>query len=197
MSGWVADIFPTTLAFWLALSLAFLGNEARPGLMRFSGSLAAAALVLIIPVEGWMVFQWIAALESEPSITALALLFAGLVSRVGGPRLLRSCDWKTAWVFGAVASLLLFPSTIGLSSVDVYSWGWCKVFVIGVGFLALGLVVKGNRFGVVLLFSLVVFFLHSGESRNLWDELIDPLFGVVAVLVVALRIIFPGKRTMS
>jgi len=197
MSGPTAHFIPTALACWLALSLVFLGKAPRPGPVRLAASLVAAALVLLIPVKGWMLFQWIAVLEPEPSVTVTAMLFAGLISRAGGPKLLRSCDWNSAWAFGAIGALLLFPPTIGLSSVDIYSWGWCKGLVIAVGLLTMGLLLKGNRFGVVLLIDLLVLLLRPGESKNAWDVLIDPLYGVAAVLVVLSRIFSffrPGKK---
>ena len=184
-----AHYLPTALACWLALAFVFLGKAPRPGRVRLAVSLAAAALVLLIPVKGWALFQWIAVFEPELSVTVTAMLFAGLVSRAGGPRLLRPCDWNSAWAFGAIGALLLLPATIGLSSVDVYSWGWCKGFVLVVGLLATGLLLKGNRFGVVLLIDLLVLLLRPGESNNAWDVLIDPLYGVAAVVVVLMRTI--------
>ena len=190
MSGPASHFLPTALAFWLAPSLVFLGRKARPGAVRLAVSLVAAAVVPFIPFRGWMLFQWVAVLEPEPSVTVMALLFAGLVSRAGGPKLLRSCDWNSAWAFGATASLLLFPTTIGLSSVDIYSWGWCKGFALAVGLLAMGLLLKGNRLGVVLLIGLLVYFLRTGESNNAWDVLIDPLYGAASLVVVFSRIIF-------
>lgn len=196
MSGPVAHFLPTALACWLALSLVFLGKAPRPGAVRLAVSLLAAASVLLIPVKGWMLFQWLAVLEPEPSVTVTAMLFAGLLSRAGGPRLLRSCDWNSAWAFGAIGALLLLPATIGLSSVDIYSWGWCNGFVLAVGLVTLGLLLKGNRFGVILLIDLLVLLLRPGESKNAWDVLIDPLYGTAAVIVVCFRtnsFFRPGK----
>ena len=105
MSGPVAHFLPTALACWLALSLVFLGKAPRPGAVRLAVSLLAAASVLLIPVKGWLLFQWLAVLEPEPSVRVTAMLFAGLLSRAGGPRLLRSCDWNSAWAFGAIGAL--------------------------------------------------------------------------------------------
>ena len=194
MSGPASHFLPTALACWLALSFVFLGKAPRPRPVRLAVSLVAAAIALLIPFKGWTLFQWIAVFEPEFSVTVTAMLFAGLVSRAGGPKLLRSCDWNSAWAFGAIGALLLFPPTIGLSSVDIYSWGWCNGFVLAVGLLALGLLLKGNRFGVVLLIDLLVFLLRPGESKNAWDVLIDPLYGTAALLVVFYRIISFFRR---
>ena len=60
------------------------------------------------------------------------------------------------------------------------------------------MLLKGNRFGVILLLDLLVLFFRPGESRNAWDVLIDPLYGAVAVVVVLFRILSffrPGKKT--
>ena len=96
MSGPAADFIPTALACWLALSYFFLGKAPRPGPVRLAASLLLAAAALLAPVKGWMVFQWIAVFEPELSVTVAAMLFAGLVSRAGGPKLLRACDWPRA-----------------------------------------------------------------------------------------------------
>lgn len=199
MSGPAADFIPTALACWLALSYFFLGKAPRPGPVRLAVSPIVAAAVLFVPVKGWMVFQWIALFEPELSVTVTAMLFVGLVSRAGGPKLLRACDWSSAWAFGAIGALVLFPATIGLSSVDIYSWGWGKGFVLPVGLLTLGLLLKGNRFGVILLIGLLVLFLRPEESRNAWDVLIDPVYGAVAVVVVLFRILsfFRPEKKMS
>jgi hypothetical protein len=199
MSGPAADFIPTALACWLALSYIFLGKAPRPGPARLAVSLIAAAAALLAPVKGWMVLQWIAVFEPELSVTVTAMLFAGLVSRAGGPKLVRPCDWNSALTFGAIGALLLFPATIGLSSVDIYSWGWGKGFVLPVGLLTLGLLLKGNRFGAILLIGLLVLFLRPEESRNAWDVLIDPVYGAVAVVVVLFRILsfFRPEKKMS
>ena len=194
MSGPAAGIIPTALACWLALSFVFLGKAPRPRPVRLAVSLVAAAIALLIPVKGWTLFQWIAVFEPELSVTVTAMLFAGLVSRAGGPKLLRPCDWNSAWAFGAIGALLLFPPTIGLSSVDIYSWGWCNGFVFAVGLLTLGLLLKGNRFGVILLIDLLVFLLRPEESKNAWDVLMDPLYGAVALIVVLFKIISFFRR---
>ena len=189
MSSPVAALFPTLLACWLALSLVFLGRTPRPGRLRLLGSLVAAVLVLMVPVGGWRIFQWIALFEPEISVTAIVMLLAGLVSRAGGPDFLRPSGWNSAWAFGAAGAMLLFPSTFGLYPVDIYSWGWCGGFALIVGGLALVLALKRNRFGAVLLLALLVEFVRPGASKNVWDVLIDPLYGAAAVLVLASRAI--------
>lgn len=190
MSGLGANFIPTALACWLALAQVFLGRAERPGLARIALSLLAAAGVLLIPVNGWMLLERVAVFEPSLSVTVVALLFASLVTRAGGPVLLRPCDWNSAWAFGAAGAALLLPATLGLSSVDVYSWGWRQGFVLAVGLLASGMLLQGNRFGVVLLADLLVLFLLPGESKNAWDVLVDPLYGAAAVFVVLRKVVF-------
>ena len=59
MSGPASYFIPTALACWLALSFVFLGKAPRPGAVRLTMSLSAAAIALLIPIKGWMLFQWL------------------------------------------------------------------------------------------------------------------------------------------
>ena len=49
---------------------------------------------------------------------------------------------------------------------------------------AAALILRGNRFGYILLLALLGYAVGFQESTNLWDYLLDPVYGAVALLAV-------------
>ena len=170
------------LAPWMALSLLLLGRNPHLSRARIVGSLFLAFFLLRIPLEGWHGFAWIRVLEPNPSFTLTGLLAVALFQRVSIRRVFRSIDWNAALAFGALATLLLYPMGLGLSSIDPYSWGWGVWIPVPTAVAAAILLLFGNRFGILLLLPCAGFLLQLQESANFWDAFIDPCYGVVSLL---------------
>jgi len=51
--------------------------------------------------------------------------------------------------------------------------------------VASGLLIAGNRFGMILLLPLLGSLFHLQESANFWDALMDPLYGATSLGVVS------------
>jgi len=171
------------IAPWSAFSLLLLGRGPYLSRTRIIGSLWLAFFLLLIPIGGWSSFQWIMVLEPNPSYTLTALLAVALFQRVGRVQLFSPEDWKAAWCFGALASLILYPMGLGLSSMDPYVLGWRFVLPVAVALVGIVLILRGNRFGVILLLPFIGFLLGLQESQNFWDAVIDPFYGGVAILI--------------
>jgi hypothetical protein len=153
----------------------------------------AALGAVLFPWFGHSLPHWSAGLSANFSVIMAVLLLVGIVSRAGGCGFFRERDWSAAWIFGAVASLLLYPSALGLGpqNFDSYALGWPWLFrgqslVLfgGTGLTAALLLWCGNRFGYVLLLALLAYATGFQESENLWDYLLDPVYGAVSLLVV-------------
>jgi hypothetical protein len=194
----------TPSAFWWSAAGFFLAalwliQRWRSGWVWFFVSVLCAAVVGMIPLAGHTPRFWLGGLASNASVPLLVLLAVSVIQRASGLVLFRSREWRTAWIFGAVASLALYPSALGLGlrNFDAYSLGWPwlqwwpSLFLFGaVGWAAGALVWRGNRFGWVLAASAGAYWLRVLESNNFWDYLLDPLFGavsLVAVVFLALR----------
>ncbi len=91
-------------------------------------------------------------------------------------------EWTTAWVFGAIGGLTLYPMALGLGSFDPYEWGWSisPLFLV-IGVLTAWLIWRGNRFGLLLLLAAAAFQLRLLESTNYWDYLLDPIYSLVSL----------------
>jgi hypothetical protein len=152
-----------------------------------------ALATILFPWFGHGLPYWSASLSANFSVVMGALLAVGIFDRAGRARLFRARDWNAAWIFGAVASVLLYPSALGLGpqNFDSYALGWPWLFwgqsfwlFGGVSLAAAVLIGRGNRFGYVLLAALAGRVMGFQESNNLWDYLLDPVYGAVSLLVV-------------
>jgi len=189
------------LAPWLALALILLGRNPRLSRQRIIGSLLLAFFALRIQVEIWGVnywhlFAWVRVLEPNPSFTLTALLAIALFQRISRKELFRATDWNAAWLVGAGLALLLYPMGLGLTSVDPYSWGWGPALPIVIAVVAALLLLRGNRFGIVLLSPFIGSLLHLQGSTNFWDAVIDPFYAIFALLAVVFSF-FTRRRNPS
>lgn len=185
------------LAPWLALSLLLLGRNPFLSRVRIIAALLLALILpgIAVPLTGWNGFAWVRVLEPNPSFTLTALLGIALWERISRKRLFRPEDWKTAWIFGTSSALLLYPMGLGLTSLDPYSWGWWPRIPILVALAAAILILRGNRFGILLLLPFAGFLIGLQESTNFWDAVIDPFYAIFSIL--ALIAATASRRTKS
>jgi hypothetical protein len=186
MSHLLLHQFYAGIAPWAALTLLLIGRNPHPGIRRKVASLLLAGLILIvIPINGWNLQAWIRTLEPNPSVTVTALLLVALGSRLSGKAFFRRQDWHGAWIFGAVAALVLYPMGLGLTRIDPYAWGWSPMLPLTVAAAATLLLLWGNRFGALLLIPFACWVLGMQESTNFWNTLVDPFYGASALVLTA------------
>jgi hypothetical protein len=185
-------IVPLLLLWWTFQRAAGL----RGWLPTLVAGLAAFAATCF-PWFGKALPYWSASLSANFSVIMVALLVMGILERAGWRGVFRPRDWKAAWTFGAVAALLLYPSALGLGpqNFDAYALGWPWLFrgqslvlFAGAGLAAAVLIWRGNRFGYVLGLALLGYAIGFQESENLWDYLLDPVYGAVSLLLVLARL---------
>jgi hypothetical protein len=182
--------FYAAIAPWAGLALMFIGRNPHPGLRRKIAAVLLAVIVLFfVPVGGWKIAAWLRVLEPNPSVSLTLLLLISLTSRLSGRTWFRRLDWNSAWIFGAVTTLVLYPMGLGLTRIDPYAWGWGKELPLAVAVAATLLLAWGNRFGVLLLFPFAGWVLGIQESTNFWNTLVDPFYGVVSLILTAILLI--------
>lgn len=189
----IVEVF-AAICPWLAVTwcLLVVARTVRVRLHEWA-LLAASGLVaiviLLLPVQGLPVARWVAGLNANFSVPLTALLVVSVCDRVFARRLLSEREWATAWVFGAVAALLLYPMALGLGPFDPYEWGWSlSPLSLVIGALTAWLIWRQNRFGFVLLLAAMAFQLQLLESANYWDYLLDPIYSLVSIGWVAGRL---------
>jgi hypothetical protein len=182
---WIHQFY-AVIAPWAGLSLLLIGRNPTPDFRRkISAVLLAAFVLLVIPIGGWNLAAWLRVLEPNPSVTLSGLLLIALTARLRGKKIFRHRDWSAAWIFGAVAALVLYPMGLGLTRIDPYACGWYPGMPLAVAVAATLLLLRGNRFGAVLILPFCGLLAGVQESTNFWDTLIDPFYGAAGLLLTA------------
>lgn len=170
---------------FLTLLLFFQKITKRRGTLSFLIGAFCSLLILKTYINGLSVNRWIASFSETWSIPLAVILVVLIFENYFSKTIFSSSDWKIIWLFGAIASLVLYPSALGLGRFDIYSLGWHSktlVFVItAVGVVSLW---KRNRLGIILLLSLAAWNLHLQASSNFLDYLVDPVYGMLSLLIV-------------
>ncbi len=147
-----------------------------------------AAVVLLIPIQGATVGRWTASVVASVSIPLAGLTALTVWGRAFGAQPLTPRERGTAWTFGAVAGLCLYPAALGAGSLDPYEWGWyfSPLFVAS-GLLTVWLIWRMNRFGLLLVLAVAAFQLQILESSNYWDYLVDPIYFAASLIGLGKR----------
>lgn len=186
------------LGLWLVLAWAiFHALRLAPRLrtrhrLNCLAALLLAGVVTQIHWFGYPLNFWSASLAANFSVTLILLLSIWVAEQLTGRKYLRAAEWRTAWLFGAAASVLLYPSALGLGpgSFDAYSLGWpwldaTSALLFGsVAVFAAILFLRGNRFAIVLLVATAAYPLQFQESLNYWDYVLDPVYGAASIVGV-------------
>jgi len=171
-------------ALGLALMLAGLARLAglHPRGPGWCAGLVLCSLAIVAtPLGGLPLARWLAGMVDHWSVPAIALLTSAVIQRLFGIELLQGKDRQAAWIFGALAGLLLYPLALGWGPFDPYSLGWhFGPLFVSVAVLASVLILRKNRFGVVLVLAIAAWHLRAVESGNYWDCLIDPFYFLVS-----------------
>lgn len=147
-----------------------------------AGLVLCSFTIVATPVGGMPLARWVAGFVDHWSVPTAALLATACLRWLFGINLLQRRDRQAAWLFGALAGLLLYPLALGWGPYDPYSLGWHfgPLFVAG-AVLASGLLLRRNRFGAVLVLAIAAWHLRAAESGNYWDCLIDPFYFLFSV----------------
>lgn len=181
------------------LLLVWMLQRALPGRRGLIYSLLGAVFLSLVPFAGHPLRFWLSGLTPNACVPLIALLLVGILQRAGIAKVFRPHEWRAAWIFGAVAALLLYPSALGLGlrNFDSYSLGWPwldwsgSLLLFGpVAAAAALLVWRGNRFGWVIAVAAIAYLFRVQESSNFWDYLLDPLYAALSLCLVIWSILF-------
>jgi hypothetical protein len=171
----------------------------RPRGLGWCAGLVLCSLALVsIPLGGIPLARCLAGVVDHWSVPSIALLASVCIQQLFGIDLLQRQDRQAAVLFGTLAGLLLYPLALGWGSFDPYGLGWhFGPLFVSVGVLAVVLILRRNRFGVVLVVAIAAWHLRAVESGNYWDCLIDPfyfLFSVGTLVLWVWRACAKGSR---
>jgi hypothetical protein len=129
-------------------------------------------------------------LLGTPSITLLALLLDLLTRRrLFSPRERRALLW-----FAAGATLILYSSTLGYLPLDVYRAGFSPWAPIALAAAAIAAAWRSPAIACTALAALVAYDIPVFASVNLFDYVVDPMLGIVAIVWAVAA---AARRTLS
>jgi hypothetical protein len=161
-----------TAALLLALPGVARLRAARP----FPALLAALALSLL-PLGTLSAAGYVRGIVADLSVTTTLLLLHHLLRPVLGLAAIDERSRIALQALVAASGVLLYPLTLGFGPADPYRLGFAHAgFVVALLLLAAGAWL-GRMLFVASCVALAVLAWASGigESRNLWDYLLDPL----------------------
>lgn len=165
--------------------------------------IASIALACALPIYGMVAPFYIRGLLGDLSITSQLLLLIYIVStfypaHLPSPTLI---DKHRFSVLIIIASLALYPASLGLSLYDPYEMGF-PASSNHWGLLAATYIVclylwfrRSYWHTGILVIATLAFYTNLLESRNYWDYILDPPI-VIASILSLLRCLFQkGRRT--
>src|ERR1019366_3833890 len=110
----IAAILLSFLVPAIGLVLIFAGIARLVGLHPkgwgwCAGLVLLSLAVVSIPLSGMPLARWLASVVDHWSVPSTALLASAYIQRLFGIDLLQRNDRRAAWLFGALAGLLLYP----------------------------------------------------------------------------------------
>jgi len=189
--------FPFLLLFLTGQSVLRRFGKSPRGRLATSLIGITSACLCLLPIGGVPLARWLISLNANFSLPLTAGLFAKAWHQAGGKVLLDRGALTSLWLFGTVMGLALYPMASELSFFDPYFLGWMfsPLFVFALA-LTVFLLIRRNRFGIVLLLCIITRNLQLLESPNFWDYLIDPFY-VIASLIFTGRWLARGIRRRS
>ncbi|MEJ2586483.1 MAG: hypothetical protein P8165_02665 [Deltaproteobacteria bacterium] len=153
-----------------------------------------SVITVFIPVFELPLGRWLVSLNANFSIPLTALVFNRIIAFAFPVRPMDEAARHACARLTVLAGIGLYPLALGISRFDPYGagWGFSWLFIL-VLLSTLILLIMKNRFGVVLLFTILAYNLNVLESSNFWDYLVDPVLFIWAATHWA-RFLFRKKR---
>jgi hypothetical protein len=176
-------------ALWLILLwCARVKPGRRTRILAAAIGLATLGL-LFIPIGELPLWSRVFSFFANPSLPLVGIVCAALWRRLFEVPVLTRTDWSVLWYFGAIGGTALYLHPMMFGGVDLYYWGWDRnAAVITFASVAVLLLACGQRVGVLVLVALVAYGLNALESQNSWDYIMDPIYWLISIVVVGLRL---------
>ncbi|MEX0959087.1 MAG: hypothetical protein WDZ63_07345 [Burkholderiales bacterium] len=151
--------------------------------LRTNGRIAVLLLVAgagFVQVGGLPLAAYPRSLLDDLALTTVAWLGYAVLTRTTSIPRVRQAHRIQILVCFALAALLLYPATLGLTYTDPYRLGFEPREMLAVAFLVTtGFWLQRNYLGVALLLVATLgFTVDIKPSGNYWDYLVDPALGL-------------------
>jgi hypothetical protein len=179
----LTGLFGITLA--IVTLLAGLSQAQVWPLRKKAGLLAAAIIVLSIPLWGVSLAGCVRGITGDLSIATLVLLALALIRSLSGHALAGELNRRAMLKAILIAAVLFYPLALGFGMFDPYRLGYGNLWFMAV---LLGLAVWASLrystlFALCIALSVAAWSAGWYESPNLWDYLLDPWLVIYACAV--------------
>lgn len=177
-------------------SAVLLQLRRRPPLFRwivFCGCFVA----MYLPIGGTSVVGYTRGLIGDLSMTTQILLACSVIDHLLDRKVLSDADRKVVLTVAAIAGLLFYPMTLGLTRFDPYELGYNSLALI-LGLALLSVWGWCRRPGAALLIpvGLIAFQIGVLESTNIWDYLLDPFVTLYSWVWIGMEIARKGWKLL-
>jgi hypothetical protein len=159
--------------------------------------------LLIIPINHWLVIEFIRGYVSDLSMATLFMcgLYLWQVIRPDAKKTQVSLHW---FVIGI--ALVLYPMSMGLTQFDPFAMGYSGNHLYNVLLListALGLLawfMRWQHLATVIMLAVIANGFQLYESQNFWVYLIDPIAVIMCLVSVLLKgccVLFDRSKTLD
>lgn len=177
-------------------SAVLLQLRRRPPLFRwivFCGCFVA----MYLPIGGTSVVGYTRGLIGDLSMTTQILLTCSVVAHLFDRKLLSDADRKVVLTVVAIAGLLFYPMTLGLTRIDPYELGYNSlVLILGLALLSVWGWRRRPGAAVLIPIGLIAFQIGVLESNNIWDYLLDPLVTLYSWVWIGMEIARGGWKLL-
>lgn len=153
---------------------------------------AVSAIVIILPIQDWLVIEFSRGYFSDLSLATLLVCVLYILNGMRPVAFKIEQSFKIVIIF---IGCVLFPSSLGFGQYDLYSLGFPSepgFNYLVIGSVILGLlawVMKAQQLSIYLALALSAYALGIYESQNLWVYLIDPIVMLIVLLGYALALV--------
>ena len=153
--------------------------------------LLAFFIALLVPMfgAGLPLAAFFRGISGDLSITLLALSLWSLCHRVFDVAAINKREFKALMVTIFTASLILYPTALGLGNWDAYRVGWGSwwFLLILFGLCSVSAWMGLRVLPAIIALALLAWSFGLMESGNLWDYLLDPWLSAYALGFVFIK----------
>lgn len=181
----------TDLTGLLGITLAIFALLVRvPRVQAFpprqrAGILAAAIVLVSIPLWGLSLSGFVRGITGDLSITTLLVLVLALARTLSGCELIEEENRLRILRAVAIAAVAFYPFALGFTLLDPYRLGYGNLwFMLALLSFSVWSILRYSML-LALVIALAVAAWSAGwyESPNLWDYLLDPWMAIYAIAI--------------
>jgi len=190
----IIALFSSSLLFaWLIASAANLFTH---NIWLRLATLFVAYALSLIPIQNTLIAEYIQGYFGNLSIPCIVLILLHSLSKLSSQPIFQPEEKRIAFLLITSAGCFLYPFTMGITLFDPYAFGY-RPIGLGAVLCATALFawwLEKYLIMTTILLCITIFMLHIGDSRNLWDYLIDPLIFLYATFWLINQIIFDRNK---